>query len=103
MALRFTLDKVPTPVKGRTLPGEGSDIAARKAPKTTDLIVQGPRPPLVRRLRDNADCEVTVCKVTDDARLVWQDVRSDGQLLLWQAVNEKKICRAAALRDPSLA
>ena len=53
-----------------------------KAPKLSDLVVQGPRPSAPQRLPDTADCHVAIYKITDDASQVWADAKYI--LPLWQ-------------------
>ena len=57
----------------------------RKIPKVDDLVavVEGPRPPVPRRLPSTADIVVAIYKYTSDASTVWEDVREPG-LALWQ-------------------
>ena len=52
-------------------------------PKVDDLLVEGPRPPAPRRLPDSGEVIVVLCKYTEPAELLWEDVKNPG-LGLWQ-------------------
>ena len=82
----FSLEKAATPARARARSPPGLPLKEnRKIPKVDDLVavVEGPRPPVPRRLPSTADIVVAIYKYTNDASTVWEDVREPG-LALWQ-------------------
>ena len=87
MAGRFSLDRVATPacVASVQLPVRGDEGPARKMPKLGELVIQqGPKPPLFVKRADKADVEVLIYRYTDDASTVWEDVKTEPNLTMWQ-------------------
>ena len=79
-SLRFSLDKVASPAKAAQTK---TDAPPRKVPRLSDLIIQGPKPPPMRRSAENANVDVAIYKITDDASLVWDECKG-RDFALWQ-------------------
>ena len=70
----FTLSRAARPVDAT----EATEQPSRKVPKLRELTIEtGPVPPIPKRLPPNADVEVAIYKVSDDAASVWDEVKSN--------------------------
>jgi hypothetical protein len=82
---QFSLSRVaPTGlVQPELAPADGAPRTKMRKLSEILLEVPRPRPQVKRQLQEKTDVQVCIYKITDDARLVWNDVK-ESDYTLWQ-------------------
>ena len=84
---QFSLSRVVTSPTGLAdvVPAVPDGAPRPKMRKLSEILLEvpRPRPPVKRQLPEKADVQVCIYKITDDARLVWNDVK-ESDYALWQ-------------------
>ena len=90
----FSLDKVARPAKkvnGGNAGVSGQQALPGAAPKKASEIIEGPRPPKIRKKQATAECVVAIYPYTRDASTVWELCADKPGLTLWQVQMEHNV------------
>ena len=90
----FSLDKVARPAKkvnGGNAGVSGQQTLPGAAPKKASEIIEGPRPPKIRKKQATAECVVAIYPYTRDASNVWELCANTPGLTLWQVQMEHNV------------
>ena len=90
----FSLDRVARPAKkvnGGSAGVSGQHALPSAAPKKASEIIEGPRPPKIRKKQATAECVVAIYPYTRDASTVWELCANTPGLTLWQVQMEHNV------------
>ena len=90
----FSLDRVARPAKkvnGGSAGVSGQHALPCAAPKKASEIIEGPRPPKIRKKQATAECVVAIYPYTRDASAVWELCAGTTGLILWQVQMEHNV------------